>query len=186
MGKSIGYARVSTEDQDFSAQLDELRTAGCTKIYRDKVSGAKAERKGLDQCLASLQEGDTLIVWRIDRLGRSLAHLVSVVTNLQEKGVAFKSLKDGAIDTTTASGELVFNIFAVLSQFERRLIQERTHAGLKSARARGKKGGRKAITADDNKVITAKKLHKDNTLSIKDICDTLKISRATLYRYLSI
>ena len=186
MGKIIGYARVSTDDQNLSLQINDLKTAGCTKIYEEKVSGAKDERKELNECLGSLQSGDTLIVWRIDRLGRSLRHLVDIVEALREKCVSFKSLKDGAIDTTTASGELVFNIFASMAQFERRLIQERTQAGLKAARERGKVGGRIAIASDDKRVITAKKLHKDKTLSIKDICDTLKISRATFYRFLEI
>ena len=185
MGDLIGYARVSTHDQDLALQIDDLENAGCKKIHRDVISGTKAERKGLNDCLSSLKSGDTLIVWRIDRLGRSLTHLVSIVNNLQENGINFKSLNDGAIDTTSASGELVFNLFAVLAQFERRLMQERTKAGLSAARARGKVGGRKPITANDKKVVTAKKLHNDKTLSIDDICETLQISRATFYRYIN-
>lgn len=186
MEKSVyGYARVSTEDQNLSLQIDDLKKAGCTKIFTDKVSGSKTDRKGLDECLAVLESGDTLMVWRIDRLGRSLKHLVTVVTDLKERGVGFKSLRDGAIDTTTASGELIFNIFGSLAQFERRLIQERTRAGLAAARARGRFGGRKPISADDKKVIMVKKLKKDKTISIMEICDMLKISRATYYRYAS-
>jgi DNA invertase Pin-like site-specific DNA recombinase len=185
MGNIIGYARVSTEDQNLSLQLDDLKKAGCTKIFKDKISGAKSERKGLNECLNGLQEGDTLLVWRIDRLGRSLKHLVEVVTNLKDMGVKFKSLRDGAIDTTSASGELVFNVFASLAQFERRLIQERTKAGLAAARARGKLGGRKPISTDDRRVVMAKKLNADKSLGVGEICEMLKISRATFYRYVN-
>lgn len=185
MGNYYGYARVSTDDQNMGLQIDDLKKAGCVKIFKDKISGAKAERKGLDECLSQLQAGDTLMVWRIDRLGRSLKHLVEVVSNLKDRGVKFKSLRDGAIDTTSASGELIFNIFGCLAQFERRLIQERTNAGLAAARARGKFGGRKPISCDDKKVVTAKKLNADKTLSIMDICGMLKISRATFYRYIN-
>ena len=148
MGKLVGYARVGTGDQDLQLQLDALKTAGCSDvdIYTDKASGARASRPGLDNCLATLQPGDTLVVWRLDRLGRSMPHLVGLVEELLGKGIGFRSLQDGAIDTTTASGELMFNIFSSLAQFERRLIQERTHAGLAAARARGRLGGRKPIS----------------------------------------
>lgn len=186
MKKIIGYARVSTEDQDLSLQIDDLQTAGCEKIFSDIISGVKSERTGLNDCLSYLKTGDTLIVWRIDRLGRSLQHLVSVVNDFKDRGIKFKSLNDGAIDTTTASGELVFNIFASMAQFERRLIQERTKAGLKAARARGRIGGRKAIAKDNVKVLAAKSLHAENNKSIGEICSALDISRATFYRYLSI
>jgi DNA invertase Pin-like site-specific DNA recombinase len=182
----VGYARVSTQDQDLSLQINDLKENGCGKIFSDKVSGAKFERIGLKNCLTYLKEGDTLMVWRIDRLGRSLRHLVAIVSGFQEKGINFKSLNDGAIDTTTASGELVFNIFCSMAQFERKLIQERTRAGLEAARAQGKFGGRKAITGDDKQVKLAKKLNADSDYSIKDICTSLKISRATFYRYLKI
>ena len=123
-GSYIGYARVSTEEQDLNMQIDELKAAGCSVVFTDKVSGTINERKGLDKCLSTLKPGDTLLVWRLDRLGRSMRHLVSVVTDLKERKIDFKSLRDGAIDTTTASGELVFNIFAALAQFERELIRE--------------------------------------------------------------
>lgn len=186
MANIIGYARVSTEDQNLSLQVDELTKAGCKKIFKDKISGAKTERKGLEDCLSSLQEGDTLMVWRIDRLGRSLKHLVEVVTNLKNKGIKFKSLHDGAIDTTTASGELIFNIFGSLAQFERRLIQERTRAGLSAARARGRLGGRKPVSADDERVVAVKKLSSDKTMSITAICKTIGISRATYYRFITL
>ncbi len=185
MGNVVGYARVSTDDQDLSLQLDELKKAGCRKIFSDKISGSKDDRPGLNNCLLYLEQGDTLLVWRIDRLGRSLQHLVGIVSGFQEKGIHFRSLHDGAIDTTTASGELVFNIFASMAQFERRLIQERTKAGLDAARARGKLGGRKPIEKDDKRVVMAKKLKADKSISIMEICGMLKISRATYYRYVN-
>lgn len=188
MGKIVGYARVSTGDQDLELQLDALRKAGCDEphIFTDKASGARTDRPGLDACLDALAPGDTLIVWRLDRLGRSMPHLVGLVEELLEKGIGFRSLYDGAIDTTTASGELVFNIFSALAQFERRLIQERTKAGLAVARARGRTGGRKPITADDPRVKTAKRMHQDPGISINQICKTLNISRPTFYRYLAL
>jgi len=185
MNKKIGYARVSTNGQDLDLQIRELKAAGCKQVFDDRVSGSKSERPGLDACLKALKKGDTLVVWRLDRLGRSMQHLVNVVADLKGKGIGFKSLRDGAIDTTTASGELVFNIFAALAQFERELIRERTMAGLSAARARGKLGGRKPMPPDAPKVRSAKKLYKDRSMSISDICNTLKISRATLYRYLA-
>ena len=184
MGRLIGYARVSTLDQSLDLQIDELKAAGCKKIFTDKISGARAERPGLDGCIKTLKEGDTLMVWRLDRLGRSMPHLVTVVTELRDKKIGFKSLRDGVIDTTTASGELIFNIFAALAQFDRELIRERTRAGLKAARARGRSGGRKPVSREDPRVIAAKKMHADMDLSISEICKTLKISKATLYRYI--
>ena len=147
MPRLIGYARVSTQEQDLNLQLDALEKAGCSKdkIFVDKISGSKAERPGLEKCLAVIQPGDTLLVWRLDRLGRSMVHLISLIEDLRTKQIGFKSICDGAIDTTTASGELIFNIFSSLAQFERRLIQERTKAGLDAARARGRQGGRKKV-----------------------------------------
>ena len=188
MGKLIGYARVSTGEQDLQLQLDALKTVGCrdADIYMDKASGARSSRPGLDACVAALEPGDTLVVWRLDRLGRSMPHLVGLVKELLGKGTGFRSLQDGAIDTTTASGELMFNIFSSLAQFERRLIQERTTAGLAAARARGRLGGRKPIRPDDPRVVSAKQLHKDRSLSIDQICATLGISRPTFYRYLGL
>ena len=124
-------------------------------------------------CIAALEAGDTLVVWRLDRLGRSMPHLASLVEELMGNGIGFRSLLDGALDTTTASGELMFHIFSSLAQFERRLVQERTTAGLAAARARGRLGGRPAITAADPRVAAAKRLHKDHSLSIDDICKTL-------------
>ncbi len=188
MGKLIGYARVSTGEQDLQLQLDALKKAGChdADVYKDKVSGARANRPGLDACIAALEPGDTLVVWRLDRLGRSMPHLVRLVEELLGQSIGFRSLQDGAIDTSTASGELMFNVFSSLAQFERRLIQERTHAGLAAARARGRLGGRKPIRPDDPRVVTAKRLHRDHTLSINQICETLGISRPTFYRYLAL
>jgi DNA invertase Pin-like site-specific DNA recombinase len=188
MGKLIGYARVSTGEQDVQLQLDALQEAGCEEgdIFVDKASGARSNRPGLDACIATLEPGDTLVVWRLDRLGRSMPHLVALVEELLGKKIGFRSLCDGAIDTTTASGELMFNIFSSLAQFERRLIQERTRAGLAVARSRGRRGGRKPIRADDPRVVTAKRMHKDHGLSIDQICKTLKISRPTFYRYLAL
>ena len=145
----FGYARVSTDDQDLSLQIDALQQHGIPKtaIFMDKVSGAKTERPGLTKCLESLTSGDILVVWRLDRLGRSMRHLITLVEDLRSKGIGFRSLNEGAIDTTCASGELIFNIFSALAQFERRLIQERTKAGLAAARARGRHGGRPRVTA---------------------------------------
>ena len=141
-GHLVGYARVSTDDQDLSLQMDSLLGLGITQddIYTDKVSGAKTDRPGLGACLAKLQEGDTLVVWRLDRLGRSMHHLVELIEELRNRGIGFRSVSDGLIDTTSPSGELIFHIFSALAQFERRLIQERTKAGLASARARGRLG----------------------------------------------
>ena len=183
----IGYARVSTNGQELRLQMDALQKAGVPKklIYVDKVSGSKADRPGLDECLSHLTKGDTLIVWRLDRLGRSVRHLIDLVEQLRQRGVGFKSICDGAIDTTTASGELIFNVFASLAQFERRLIQERTRAGLTAARARGRLGGRKPIAVNDPRVQTAKKMHADKSIPVADICSTLRISRPTLYRWLA-
>lgn len=181
---SYGYARVSTHDQDLSLQLNALKKAGCDEslIFTDKISGAKSERPGLDACLSQLKSGDTLLVWRLDRLGRSMPHLVTLVEKLRKKGIGFRSICDGAIDTTTASGELVFNIFSALAQFERRLIQERTRAGLQAARARGKMGGRKPLSPNDPRVKMAKVLNEDKGLAVAAICEQMQISRSTFYR----
>jgi len=186
MNRLIGYARVSTLEQNLHLQTEALKSAGCSEIFTDKISGAKSERPGLAKCLLELKATDTLLVWRLDRLGRSMPHLVSVITELKGRGVGFRSIQDGAINTTTASGELIFNIFASLAQFERELIRERTTAGLNSARARGKVGGRRPILPDLPKVRMAKKMSQDRSMDIKDICVTLKISKATYYRYLEL
>jgi DNA invertase Pin-like site-specific DNA recombinase len=188
MGKLVGYARVSTDEQDVELQLVALREAGCQgdMIFIDRVSGTRSKCPGLDACLNVLESADTLLVWRLDRLGRSMPHLVTLIQELLSRGVAFRSLCDEAIDTTSASGELIFHIFSALAQFERRLIQERTKAGLSAARARGRKGGRKPITGDDPRVKTAQRMHRNHELSVAQICKTLDISRATFYRYLAV
>jgi len=188
MPKLVGYARVSTNDQDVQLQLNALDAAGCAKnnIFIDHISGMRTERPGLEKCIVELETGDTLLVWRLDRLGRSMSHLVALIEDLGKKGIGFRSLCDGTIDTTTASGELIFNIFSSLAQFERKLIQERTKAGLEAARARGRKGGRKKISPQNPKVLTAKRMHKNHGMNINDICKTLDISRASFYRYLAL
>ena len=175
----IGYARVSTHEQTLNLQQDALTKAGCTKIFTDTASGAKTERKGLDEALQYVRPGDTLVVWRLDRLGRSLPHLITTMTALEERGIGFKSLTEN-IDTTTSGGKLIFHIFGALAEFERNLIRERTTAGLMAARARGRKGGRpKALTG--KKLSIAQDLY-DRQHPIPEILQTLKISRATLYR----
>jgi DNA invertase Pin-like site-specific DNA recombinase len=185
MGTIFGYARVSTKDQNTEAQEESLRRAGCSRIYRDIASGALSDRSGLEQCLADLNQGDTLIVWKLDRLGRSLPHLVQVVSSLQEKGVGFRSLTEGVVDTTNPAGELIFSVFAALAQFERGLIRERTQAGLYAAREKGRIGGRPSISKSDRKVQLALEM-TDKGMKIKDVCLALGISRSTYYRYLNL
>jgi len=178
----FGYARVSTNEQDLSLQLDALKEAGCEKTYQDKVSGVKAERPGLQEALAYLRKGDTLVVWRLDRLGRSLKHLIETVNNLEERGIGFQSLQE-SIDTTTSSGRLVFHIFGALAEFERNLIRERTQAGLAAARARGRKGGRpKSLDAKKTELLY--ELYDSKKHTVKEICEMIGISRPTLYSYL--
>jgi DNA invertase Pin-like site-specific DNA recombinase len=181
----IGYARVSTNEQNLDLQRDALLKAGVSSkdIYTDKVTGVKAERPGLTLALSHLREGDTLVVWRLDRLGRSLKHLIETVTTLREQGIAFKSLTEN-IDTSTATGILVFQIFGALAEFERNLIKERTVAGLQAARARGRTGGRPKQNPDARKITLAKKFYYDHQLSIPDILRTLNISKSTLYRWI--
>ena len=181
---NIGYARVSTSDQTLDLQKDALENIGCTKIFTDTASGAKAERKGLEEAIDFLRAGDSLVVWRLDRLGRSLKHLIEVITALEKRGIGFKSLTE-SIDTTTSGGKLIFHIFGALAEFERNLIRERTQAGLQAARARGRKGGRpKSFTG--KRVHMAQELYNNKQNSIADICKTLHISRATLYRYVKV
>jgi DNA invertase Pin-like site-specific DNA recombinase len=177
----IGYARVSTHEQTLNLQKDALQKAGCDKIFTDTASGAKAERIGLEDALNYVRKGDTLVVWRLDRLGRSLPHLITTMMDLEEQGIGFKSLTEN-IDTTTSGGKLIFHIFGALAEFERNLIRERTTAGLVAARARGRKGGRpKFLTA--RQVGIAQDLYEKRH-PIAEICRTLKISKATLYRAL--
>jgi DNA invertase Pin-like site-specific DNA recombinase len=177
----IGYARVSTTDQTLALQQDALEKAGCERIFTDTASGAKSERVGLDEALSHLRKGDTLVVWRLDRLGRSLKHLIETITSLNDRKIGFKSITE-AIDTTTSGGKLIFHIFGALAEFERDIIRERTQAGLSAARARGRKGGRpKALTPKKAQMVQA--LYKDKNNMIDEICKTFNVSRATLYRY---
>jgi DNA invertase Pin-like site-specific DNA recombinase len=177
----IGYARVSTGGQNLDLQLDELGEAGCEKIYKEEISGAADERPELQRCLEELRDGDTLVVWRLDRFGRSLKDLVSKMEALEEKGVDFVSLTEG-IDTTTAQGKLTFHIFGALAEFERELARERTMAGLKAARDRGRVGGRPPAL-DEEDIPQVQAMMKDPDVSTADICERFGISRATLYRY---
>lgn len=177
----IGYARVSTQDQLLDAQEDLLRGAGCEKILTDKISGTVAERSGLNEVKKLLRSGDTLVVWRLDRLGRSLKDLIDWVAYLDSQGVTLKSLHE-SIDTATSTGKLVFHLFGALAEFERNLIQERTMMGLSAARARGRLGGRpKLLTADKQQL--AVDLYEAKKTSIKKICEMLAISKPTLYAY---
>src|SRR5215471_17705599 len=179
----IGYARVSTQDQTLDLQTDALRQVGCEKIFTDTTSGVKSERPGLQEAMNHLRAGDTLVVWRLDRLGRTLKHLIATITNLSEKGIGFKSLQE-YMDTTTSGGKLIFHIFGALAEFEREVIKERTNAGLQAARARGRLGGRpKLQSLDPKKIALARKLYEDGNTPVKEICDTLHIGRSTLYRY---
>jgi DNA invertase Pin-like site-specific DNA recombinase len=179
----IGYARVSTHEQTLHLQQDALKKAECNKIFTDTASGTKAERKGLEEALNYVRKGDTLVVWRLDRLGRSLPHLITTMTDLLERGIGFKSITEN-IDTTTSGGKLIFHIFGALAEFERNLIRERTQAGLTAARSRGKTGGRpKALT--DRQLAIAQSLYSDKRTPVPEICRTLKISKATFYRYVT-
>ncbi len=181
----IGYARVSTKDQSLNLQEDALRGAGCERIYSEQVSGKKADRPKLNELLGQVRNGDVVVVWKLDRLGRSLRDLVSLMSKFQEIGVGFKSLKDN-IDTTTPMGKLNFHLFAALAEFERDIISERTKAGLSAARARGRKGGRpKGLSKKaQDKARLAESLYKERVRSISEICNHLEISKPTLYRYL--
>src|SRR5215210_2037351 len=182
----IGYARISTQDQTLNLQKDALEKIGCSKIFTDTASGAKAERTGLNEALEYVREGDTLVVWRLDRLGRSLKHLIETITKLNNRKVGFQSITEN-IDTTTSGGKLVFHIFGALAEFERDIIKDRTKAGLSAARARGRLGGRpKAKTLDTpKKVALAQSLYDNSNNTIDEICRTLNVSRATLYRYIN-
>lgn len=178
----IGYARVSTSDQSMNLQKDALKASGVKEIFEDIGSGARSSREGLDQLLKYVRPGDTVVVWRLDRLGRSLRHLVELVANLQARSIGFKSLQEN-INTETASGKLFLHIFGSLAEFERELIRERTLAGLASARERGRKGGRPRLM-DDRQVQLARTLHKEKAIAIGEICRTLGVSKGTLYRNL--
>lgn len=177
----IGYARVSTSDQSLDLQRDALEQVGCQRIFTDVASGAKTERPGLAEALSYAREGDILVVWKLDRYGRSIAHLIQAVRELQDRGVGFRSLHE-SIDTSSPAGKLVFHIFSALAEFERDLIRERTNAGLTAARARGRKGGRPRVL-DDKQVAMVRSLFADANNQPKVICESMGISLSTLYRY---
>jgi DNA invertase Pin-like site-specific DNA recombinase len=179
----IGYARVSTDDQNLNLQRDALRSAGCDQIYEDHLSGACSARPGLEQALEMARAGDILVVWRLDRLGRSLKDLLQLVESLDKRGIELQSLQE-SLATHSSGGRLIFHLFAALAEFERHLIRERTQAGLKAARARGRKGGRpKAL--DPNKRQLAVKLYAEKQHTIGEICQMLGISKPTLYSYVA-
>ena len=174
----IGYARVSTAEQDTALQVDALRKAGCERVFEDTASGAKADRPGLADALAYLRDGDVLAVWRLDRLGRSLPHLIETIAALEARGVGFRSLTE-SIDTTTPGGRLIFHVFGALGQFERDLIRERTKAGLTAAAARGRKGGRKPVVTADK--LQRARQHMADGLNVREAAARLKVSKTALY-----
>ena len=178
----IGYARVSTFEQNLDLQLDALKKAGCEKFITDEISGSASERPGLIKLKETLRKGDTLVVWRLDRLGRSLKHLLEFVNELNALGIGFESLQE-TINTTTSTGKLIFHIFGALAEFERNLIRERTNAGLEAARVRGRQGGRPK-KLEMNKRQLVQKLYESKEHSINEICQMMGISRPTLYQYI--
>jgi DNA invertase Pin-like site-specific DNA recombinase len=177
----IGYARVSTHDQNLDLQQDALKQAGCVKIIVDQVSGSVAERPGLTRLKEILREGDILVVWRLDRLGRSIKDLITWASWFEQEKIGLRSLHE-SIDTTTPSGRLTFHLFAALAEFERQLIQERTKAGLYAARARGRQGGRPRALQSDKRAL-AVQLYNEKKLTVKKICELMEISKPTLYAY---
>jgi DNA invertase Pin-like site-specific DNA recombinase len=179
----IGYARVSTDDQNASLQVDALKKAGCLKVFVDHASGSKASRPELDRMLEQLRTGDVVVVWRLDRLGRSLKNLIELVEGLAGLGVGFRSLSE-SIDTTTANGRLFFSIMGALAEFERDLIRERTNAGLAAARARGRVGGRPSVM-NAKKIDKARKLYDSRQHTVAEIAEMLDVSVATIYRHLA-
>jgi DNA invertase Pin-like site-specific DNA recombinase len=180
----VGYARISTTDQTLDLQHDALTKAGCSKIFTDTASGAQTDRKGLQEAISYARAGDTLVVWKLDRLGRSLKDLITRIKELETRKIGFKSITEN-IDTTTSGGKLIFHIFGALAEFERDIIRERTSAGLEAARTRGRTGGRpKSLTS--SKQALAQKLYADKETSVAEICNMLGISRATLWRYVKV
>lgn len=179
----IGYARISTADQHLRMQEDALKSAGCEEIYSDVISGVKSQRPGLDKALNYAREGDTIVVWKLDRLGRSIQNLIQTITLLMDRKIGFKSLQEN-IDTSTSSGKLIFHIFSALAEFERDVIQERTQAGLKAARARGKIGGRPPLldTRQINRMI---EMYDEQKNTVAEICKIYNISRPSFYNYLN-
>ncbi|SDQ23019.1 Site-specific DNA recombinase [Paraburkholderia fungorum] len=180
MNQRIGYARVSTDDQNLDLQRDALNLAGVQCIYEEMASGKAGGRQELDHCLKALRAGDTLVVWRLDRLGRSLPDLVRIVAELEEKTIGFVSITE-KIETSSAAGKLVFHVFAALAEFERNLIRERTQAGLAAARARGRAGGRKP-KLDPRQIKEIKRLMSDPTIPVNQIAQRYKVSRTTIYK----
>jgi DNA invertase Pin-like site-specific DNA recombinase len=180
----LGYARVSTHDQDPALQHDALTTAGCQQIFVDKASGKLESRPALDDLLEQARPGDTVVVWRLDRLGRSLRHLLETVSQLEQRGIAFVSLTEN-IDTTTPGGRLIFHVFGALAEFERDLIRERTRAGLAAARARGRTGGRPTVWTED-KLRTARAMRESGDYDVAAIAKVLGVSRASVYRALEL
>ncbi len=178
----IGYARVSTHDQNLDLQLDAFNKMGVERVFQEKMSGSLKERPELNKLLDQLRKGDTLVIWKLDRLGRSLKHLIDLVTRLQESGVELISLQD-SVNTSTASGKLTFAIFAAIAEFERECIRERSLAGLASAKARGRVGGRKSKLDNPQRQIL-KSLSQDRSLPVDDICKQMGISRGTYYNYI--
>jgi DNA invertase Pin-like site-specific DNA recombinase len=178
----VGYARVSTQEQTLALQQDALHKIGCERLFTDTASGVKTDRLGLDEALGFVRAGDTLVVWRLDRLGRSLKHLIETISQLQERGIGFKSIQEN-IDTTTSGGKLIFHVFGALAEFERDLIRERTNAGLAAARARGRPGGQPKRLSS-KQVAQLQSLYNARTTPIPDLMDTFRISRSTLYRYI--
>lgn len=178
----IGYARVSTADQHLTMQEDALRQDGCSEIFKDVVSGIRTQRPGLDKALAYLREGDTLIVWKLDRLGRSIQHLIETIKLLHERKIGFKSLQEN-MDTSTSGGKLIFHIFSALAEFERELIRERTGAGLKAARARGRLGGRPSML-DNRQIHRMIEMYNEQKNTVAEICKIYSISRPSFYNYL--
>ena len=178
----IGYARVSTLDQKLDLQIEALQKIGCSKIFTDIASGAKSDRPGLEEALNYLREGDTLVVWKLDRLGRSLSHLLQIIETLSQRGIQFKSITDSAIDTTTPSGQLMLSMIAALSEFERNLIRERTKEGLAVAKARGRKGGRRPVITDQ-KLKKAKQLI-DKGLTVREAASAIGVGKSSLYEAL--
>ncbi len=181
----IGYARVSTKDQDLALRLDALEKIGCTEIYQEKMTGSTKERPQLQKMIEHLREGDVIVVWKLDRLARSLKDLVGLVNEIQDKGAGLQSLNDH-IDTTTPHGKFTFHLFAALAEFERDIIRERTNAGLAAARARGRKGGRPKGLSKKAKhtAIIAERLYQEGEMTVREICEQLSISKMTLYNYL--
>ena len=180
--RTFGYARVSTSEQNPELQIDALQGAGCDRIFTDHASGAKEHRPELDHMLEMLREGDTVVVWKLDRLGRSVQNLVALVNRFNEQGVQFKSLTEH-VDTTTPGGVLVFNVFGAMAQFERDLIRERTNAGLKAARARGRKGGRPPRLTDAQ-VREVRRKYDGGTMTVGEIAKLMDVGRTTIYRAL--